>query len=377
MRRLLALGATIGYRFVVADQGKRLLRQSFALYLAPAVIEKMLASNKPPALGGEMRNVTVYFSDIADFSSFAEKIPPAELVAAMNEYLSAMTDIIEAHGGFVDKYIGDAIVAVFGAPLDDPDHATQRGARRAAMRRDGSASSTAHSGVPAAAAAPAHRPQFRRGAGRQYRLAAALQLHGDGRHGEPRLAARRRQQVVRHHDHRVGGDGGADRQDAFAWRELDAIRVKGRGQAVKIYEPLGAAGEVPPDAALRASYAEAWRYRARDFAGAAAFRAPRPDPPSARFLERARRLAQNPPGPDWEPVNALEESSVKVVQTATLGLSPLWERLGGGSRLGANPYAHFVALRGRRRPGTTAAPRKSSLRVPFSVLILMDRPGLG
>ena len=98
-----------------------------------------MASNKPPALGGEMRNVTVYFSDIADFSAFAEKIPPAELVAAMNAYLSAMTDIIEAHGGFVDKYIGDAIVAVFGAPLDDPDHATQRGARRAAMRRDSSA----------------------------------------------------------------------------------------------------------------------------------------------------------------------------------------------------------------------------------------------
>jgi class 3 adenylate cyclase len=91
---LFALGATVGYRFVVADRGKRLLRQSFALYLAPAVIERLLASNKPPALGGEMRNVTVYFSDIADFSSFAEQLPPADLVAAMNEYLSAMTDII-------------------------------------------------------------------------------------------------------------------------------------------------------------------------------------------------------------------------------------------------------------------------------------------
>src|SRR5262249_54748056 len=101
---LAALGATMGYRFMVADKGKRLLRQSFALYLAPAVIEKMLSSNKPPVLGGETRNVTVYFSDIADFSAIAEKIPPTELVVAMNEYLSAMTDVIEAHGGFVDKY---------------------------------------------------------------------------------------------------------------------------------------------------------------------------------------------------------------------------------------------------------------------------------
>ena len=127
-----ALGATIGYRFVIADKGKRLLRQSFALYLAPSIIEKMLASNKPPALGGEMRNVTVYFSDIADFSSIAEKISPTELVAAINDYLSAMTDVIEEHGGFVDKYFGDAIVAVFGAPVDDPHHATN--AVRAALR---------------------------------------------------------------------------------------------------------------------------------------------------------------------------------------------------------------------------------------------------
>ena len=120
---LLALGATIGYRFVTADKDKRLLRQSFALYLAPEVIEKLMASHKPPVLGGEMRNVTVFFSDLAGFSSFAETMTPSELVALMNAYLTAMTDIIEAHGGFVDKYIGDAIVAVFGAPLDDGDHA--------------------------------------------------------------------------------------------------------------------------------------------------------------------------------------------------------------------------------------------------------------
>src|SRR5262249_36860065 len=110
-------------RFVIADKGKRLLRQSFALYLAPAVIEKMLSSNKPPALGGEMRNVTVYFSDIAAFSSIAEKIPPAELVPAMNEYHWVMPDGIGAHGGSVYNYTGDALAAVLGAPLDAPNHA--------------------------------------------------------------------------------------------------------------------------------------------------------------------------------------------------------------------------------------------------------------
>src|SRR6202022_38686 len=114
----------IAYRFVVTDKGERLLRRSFALYLAPQVIDKMLASNRLPVLGGETRDVTVFFSDLAGFSAISEKMTPADLVAFMNEYLSAMTDIIESKGGYIDKYIGDSIVAVFGAPADDSDHAS-------------------------------------------------------------------------------------------------------------------------------------------------------------------------------------------------------------------------------------------------------------
>jgi class 3 adenylate cyclase/CHASE2 domain-containing sensor protein len=305
---LAALDIMIAYRFVIADRGKRLLRQSFALYLAPAVIEKMVASNKPPALGGEMRNVTVYFSDIADFSSSAEKIPPAELVAAMNEYLSAMTDIIEAHGGFVDKYIGDAIVAVFGAPLDDPDHA--RNAVRAAL---------------ACGARLRQLDRVRSAFGRDVRQRIGLNT-GEALVGN--IGSRRR------FNYTVMGDmvnlasrlEGASKfygttilasettvaaaGDAFSWRELDAIRVKGRAGTVKIYEPLAPAGEATAEQMSRAkSYAEALtRWRARDFAGAAeTFATLAGDPPAARFAERARQLARHPPPPDWEPVNALEE----------------------------------------------------------------------
>jgi class 3 adenylate cyclase/CHASE2 domain-containing sensor protein len=306
---VVALGATIGYRFVVADKGKRLLRQSFALYLAPSVIEKMLASNKPPALGGETRNVTVYFSDIADFSTFAEKIPPTELVAAMNEYLSAMTDVIEAHGGFVDKYIGDAIVAVFGAPLDDPDHATH--AVRAALQ---------------CAARLGELEKVRAAFGGNVRQRIGLNS-GEALVGN--IGSRRR------FNYTVMGDmvnlasrlEGANKLygttiiasdatvaltgPAFAWRELDAIRVKGRTQAVNIYEPLGESGQVVPELLARAqAYSDGLAlYRTYDFAGAAkAFaRTAGDDPPSAQFLERAWKLSQNPPGPGWEPVSAQEE----------------------------------------------------------------------
>jgi adenylate cyclase len=305
---LAALVATIGYRFVIADSGKRLLRQSFALYLAPAVIEKMLSSNKPPALGGEMRNITVYFSDIADFSSIAEKLPPAELVAGINEYLSAMTDVIEAHGGFVDKYFGDAIVAVFGAPLDDPDHAAN--AVQAALR------CAAWLDVPDRVnAAFGHTVRQRIG------LSSGEALVGN-------IGSRRR------FNYTVMGDvvnvasrlEGANKLygttviaseatvaltgRTFVWRELDAIRVKGRGQTVKIFEPLGIAGEIAPDLLSRAqAYGEGLtRYRARDFATAAERFAcvAGDDRPSALFLERARQLVQRPPGPEWDSVTEQE-----------------------------------------------------------------------
>ena len=100
---LIALIAATGYRVVIADKDKRFLRKSFALYLGPALIDKMVAANRQPVLGGETRTITAFFSDVAGFSTLSENRSPGEIVALMNEYLSAMTDIIEAHGGFVDK----------------------------------------------------------------------------------------------------------------------------------------------------------------------------------------------------------------------------------------------------------------------------------
>lgn len=307
---LAALGATIGYRFVVADRSKRLLRQSFAYYLAPAVIEKMMASNKPPALVGEMRNVTLYFSDIANFSSFSENMTPSELVAAMNQYFSAMTDIIEDCGGFVDKYIGDAIVAVFGAPLDDRDHAAN--AVHAALKCAARLGELDQS-------APAFQGHVLR---QRIGLNSGEALVGN-------IGSRRR------FNYTVMGDmvnvasrlEGANKffgttviasettmaltGAAFVWRELDTIRVKGRAGATTIYEPLAAAGEATPQQlSCSEAYAEGLaRWRGRDFAGAVEHfaRSASADRPSALFLERATELAGHPPGPEWEPLNALEE----------------------------------------------------------------------
>src|SRR6185295_682985 len=81
------------------------------------------ASGESPQLGGHEDEITAYFSDIQGFSTFSEILPPHRLVELMNEYLTVCTDIVQEEGGTLDKYIGDAVVAMFGAPMALPDHA--------------------------------------------------------------------------------------------------------------------------------------------------------------------------------------------------------------------------------------------------------------
>jgi adenylate cyclase len=95
----------------------------FGTYLSPELVNRMVESEQDPKLGGHEEIITAYFSDIESFSGFSEQMSPALLVELMNEYLTACTDIVQEEGGTLDKYIGDAIVAMFGAPLPLADHA--------------------------------------------------------------------------------------------------------------------------------------------------------------------------------------------------------------------------------------------------------------
>jgi adenylate cyclase len=306
---LAALAATIGYRFVVADREERFLRQSFELYLAPQVIESMVTSNKLPALGGEMRDVTIFFSDITGFSSIAETMTPGALVALMNEYLSAMTDIIEAHGGYVDKYIGDSIVAVFGAPVDDAAHA--RNAVRAALLCRTCLEQLNRTAAPYLGRELSHRIGLNSGEALVGNIGSRRRFNYTVMSDAVNLASR-----LEGANKFFGTSIMASEMTvrltgaAFVWRELDAIRVKGRSQPVRIYDPLAERGHETPEQTARAAvYAEGLAsWRARDFAGAARCfaRTADADPPAALFLQRTQKLAERPPGPDWEPVFTLE-----------------------------------------------------------------------
>jgi adenylate cyclase len=113
----------IGRQVVREQKAKQQIKGMFGTYVSPDLVNRMIDSGQSPELGGHEENITAYFSDIQAFSSFSEKLPPDKLVVLMNEYLSVCTDIIQEEGGTLDKYIGDAVVAMFGAPLPLPDHA--------------------------------------------------------------------------------------------------------------------------------------------------------------------------------------------------------------------------------------------------------------
>jgi adenylate cyclase len=113
----------VGRRVLAEQKAKQEIKGMFGTYVSPALVSKIIDSGKPPELGGHDDEITAYFSDIQAFSTFSEKLKSGPLVELMNEYLTACTDIVQEQGGAVDKYIGDAVVAMFGAPVPLPDHA--------------------------------------------------------------------------------------------------------------------------------------------------------------------------------------------------------------------------------------------------------------
>ena len=306
----LTFAILLGYRFAVSDKDKRRLRHAFAFYLAPALVDRMVEKGEAPELGGESRELTVLFSDIESFTAISEKLSAEQLVAGLNIYLSEMTDIIEAHGGFVDKYIGDAIVAVFGAPLEDAEHARHAVAAALACRQR-----------------LAEMPGVF--AGREdLTIKARIGLNsGDMLVGN--IGSRRR------FNYTVMGDAvnlaarleGANKAfgsailisestaracgDTVAMRELDFIRVIGREAPLSVYEPICLSEQL--DAKGEESLATFARalalYRERNFEAAAELlEAMAPDDVvAAKFADRARTMIAAPPPADWQGINELSQ----------------------------------------------------------------------
>ncbi len=115
--------AGLVWQVVEARKAKGRIKGMFGAYVSPQLVDRMVESGEDPQLGGHDAEITAYFSDIQGFSTFSEKLGSGPLVQLMNEYLTACTDIVQDEGGTLDKYIGDAVVAMFGAPIAMSDHA--------------------------------------------------------------------------------------------------------------------------------------------------------------------------------------------------------------------------------------------------------------
>ncbi len=284
---------------------KAFIKQAFRHYLSGEVIEKILRDPKHLELGGEKRELTIMFTDLAGFSSFSERLGPVELTALLNDYLSEMTDIIMDEGGTLDKYEGDAIIAFWNAPLEQSDHAVR--ACRAALRCQRRLAEL--------------RGTYQQRTGASLRMRVGLNtgdvvvgnmgsrkrfnytILGDAANLASRLEGANKAFGT---ETMVSGSTWQLASAEFRARKLADLRVVGRKTAVPVYELTGFATEATP-AAWEAFATGLTRFRAGDFAGAREVFEQLPDDPAAqRYAQRCADLCTHPPV-SWDGVWGLTE----------------------------------------------------------------------
>ncbi len=306
---ILVFATVYVYRYLFEEKDKRRIRKIFSHYVSPNVVNEILEHPEKVKLGGERKVCTALFSDVAGFTTISEQMEPEELVALLNEYLTEMTNIVFEYHGMLDKYEGDAIMAVFGAPVEFPEHAEY--ACHAAIKM-------------------------------QKRLAQLREKWKD--QGKPQLHARiginSGDMVVGNmgsntrFDYTVMGDTvnlasrleGANKvygteimigentfklvNEKFVTRPLDLLRVKGKKKPVKVYELIASRDEkLPPEfEEMLAQYQKGfdyylmrnWEWAMNHFRQALQIKAD--DGPSRIYLLRCQEFMENPPGEDWDGV---------------------------------------------------------------------------
>lgn len=262
----------ISWGYISEARRRRELASAFGSYVPPELVSKM--SDAPAAflqqMKGEHRHLSVLFSDVRDFTRVSEGLPAAELASLMNRYLSAQTTHIQHTRGTIDKYIGDAIMAFWGAPMADEQHARHAIASALAMQK----------GMAGLNAAFAERgwPALRIGIGINSGDMTVGNMGSDFRRaytvmGDAVNLAARLEGLTKQYDVPIlCGEGTRQACPDLIWREVDRIRAKGKQQAVTVWQPM-AEEDGPP------SWQAPWQavlqaYRAADFAGAAVRLAP-------------------------------------------------------------------------------------------------------
>ncbi len=245
---VLVLGITvlnIAVGFFQESSRRQELRDMFGQYVPPAHIDKMVDSEDHDAFASDSREMTVLFSDIRSFTSISEGLNAEELKLMLNEYFTPITQIIFETEGTIDKYVGDMVMAFWGAPLEDPDHRLHALEASIAMlkKTEELKAEFAEKGLPEINIGVGLNTGLMNvgDMGSQYRR--AYTVLGDAVNLSSRLESLTKFYGV----DLLVGEGTMSGVDSYSFREIDRIQVKGKEEAVNVFEPLGPKSEVSPE----------------------------------------------------------------------------------------------------------------------------------
>jgi adenylate cyclase len=307
-------------QYFSSERERNRVRSTFGRYLSPALVQRTAETGEEPQLGGELRQLTLMFCDIRGFTPISESMTPIQLTQLINKFLTPMIDLVLETRGTIDKYMGDAIMAFWNAPLDEPDHASL--AVGATLRMRKRLAELEPVWQAEAAAEGRTLPPVRIGMGVNTGECVVGNVGSDQRFDYSCLgdsvntASRLEGQSKTFGVDLVVGEDSVTLAPGFAYLELDLIRVKGKKNAVRIFMLLGG-----PEVAVSAEFQsyKAYHdglltaYRAQDWPLAEKLISDRPEAPDkdlpggldglyAEYTARIIELAAEPPGADWDGV---------------------------------------------------------------------------
>jgi adenylate cyclase len=311
-------GLTV-YHYLTEERERKKIKGAFRHYVAPLVVEEMLKEPERLKLGGEEKTLTVLFSDLEGFTGYSERYTPDEMINILSDYFEKMAEQIFAHRGTLKEYVGDELMAIFGAPLEQADHAQRACAAALAMRERLQALQIewTEQGCPPLKSRLVDCPLLRARTGINTgpmlvgnigsRLRFAYGVLGDHVNLGSRLEGLNK---VYGTNIIMGENTARMVEGAFQLRDIDLVRVKGRQRPLRIYELLAASGNsIPAElkqaltcyaAGLEAYRQQSWQEALALFERSLKFRPQ--DGPSRTMAQRCRNFIQTPPAADWDGV---------------------------------------------------------------------------
>ena len=306
------------YDFIMEQKDKKYLKNTFGAYISPDLIDQMYEDKQEPKLGGQAGYHTAFFSDIQSFSSFSEILEPEKMVSLMNEYLTEMTSILLEHKGTLDKYIGDAIVAFYGAPVPLEGHeyhacmtALEMERKLQLLREKWSSEGD----WPELVHNIRHRVGLNSGEMVTGNMGSSMRMNytmmGDTVNLAARLEPAAKQYgvytIVAQNTYKVV-------KDQFEWRLLDFLTVKGKKKPVKAYELFSVKDDLNDDQSqlitafnegIDLYFKQEWNKALSKFKEASELEEDfpdRPTTPSLIYIQRCEFFSKNPPEKDWDGV---------------------------------------------------------------------------